>query len=70
MLNHERRVLRRVMKARMLALAGECAREPGSPLGERVCATMCLATFLSYIAFDGATGAWHCATPTLPKPTA
>ena len=42
---------------RLLALAGECAREPESPLGARVCAMMCLATFLSYIAFDSAAGA-------------
>ena len=44
------------MKARLLALAADCAREPGAPLGERVNAMMCLATFLSYIAFDGAAG--------------
>ena len=44
------------MKARLLALEADCAREPGSPLGERVNAMMCLASFLGYIAFDSATG--------------
>jgi len=58
----------RVMKARLQALAADCAREPGSPLGDRVDAMMCLASFLSYIAFDSATGCRPDCSPSRATP--
>lgn len=58
----------RVMKAKLAALCAECVKAEGTVgLGERLAAMTCLASFLSFLAFDGAAGALQL-DPPLPSP--
>ena len=46
------------MKAKLVALCADCASAEGTVgLGERLAAMTCLASFLSFLAFDCAQGA-------------
>ena len=44
------------MKAKLLWVCGECAREGSAGLGERTAVLTSLASFLSFLAFEGTEG--------------